>query len=268
MANNERHPVTFKRVLYHIDGMDSVDVRRDISYVEAGADALAFDIYRPVLPAAPPPVVVLVTGYPDVGVPRRLGCAFKEMAMWTSLGQLLAASGLAVVGYTAARPAEDLDRLLAHLAAHARTLAVDATRIGLWATSGHGPTALGALARHRGGPLKAAVLSTGFTLDLAGSMVAEASRAYGFAMTGVSLDDLPVDVPMFIARGGRDEIPGLNATLDRFAAAALARNWPVTIVNHATGGHAFEVNDEGAAARYVIREMLSFVRFWLDVERT
>jgi hypothetical protein len=268
MANNERHPVTFKRVLYHIDGMESVDVRRDLPYARAGAETLAFDIYRPEAPAAPPPVVVLVTGYPDVGVPRRLGCAFKEMAMWTSLGQLLAASGLAAVGYTAARPAEDLDRLLAHVAEHAKTLAVDATRIGLWATSGHAPTALGALARHRGGPLKSAVLSTGFTLDLAGTTVADASGAYGFAMAGVSVDDLPADVPLFIARGGRDEIPGLNDTLDRFAAAALARNWPVTVVNHAAGGHAFELNDQGAASRYVIREMLAFVRFWLDVERT
>jgi hypothetical protein len=35
------------------------------------------------------PAVVIVAGYPDVGVPNILGCKFKEMEMNTSWGQLI-----------------------------------------------------------------------------------------------------------------------------------------------------------------------------------
>src|SRR5437773_7130935 len=59
-----------------------------------------------------------------------------------------------------------------------------------------------------------------------------------------SVDDLPDDVPLFIARAGRDEMPGLNETLDRFAAKALDRNLPITMVNHANGPHAFDLVDD------------------------
>jgi hypothetical protein len=72
---------------------------------------------------------------------------------------------------------------------------------------------------------------------------------------------------LFVARGGRDENPGLNDALDRFAAAALARNWPITIVNHASGGHAFELNDDSPVSTHVIRHMLAFMQFWLDAGR-
>jgi hypothetical protein len=223
---------------------------------------LTLDLYEPTA-RVQVPVVVLVTGYPDVGVPRPLGCAFKDMAMWTSLGRILAASGIAAIGYTSARPAQDVDSVLHHVRAHAGDLRVHASRVGLWATSGHVPTALGALARHGSGAIKAALLSTGYTLDLAGSAVAEARRLYGFAVPDVVFDDLPSDVPVFVARAGRDENPGLNDALDRFVAAALVDNWPLTVVNHATAGHAFELGDEDPVRTYVLRQMLTFARCWL-----
>ena len=52
--------------------------------------------------------------------------------------------------------------------------------------------------------------------------------------------DLPPDVPLFIARGGCDEVPQVNETLDRFITHALAANLPLTVANHATGPHAFD----------------------------
>jgi hypothetical protein len=41
--------------------------------------------------------------------------------------------------------------------------------------------------------------------------------------------------PLFIARAGRDAVPLLNDALDRFVAAAVAANAPLTLVNHPTG---------------------------------
>jgi len=139
--------------------------------------------------------------------------------------------------------AHDIDAVLDYLAEHAASLGIDAPSIGLWATSGHVPTALGALARRGGRDLKAAVLSTGFTLDIAGSA-------------------LPTSVPTLIVRAGREENAGLNDALDRFVAAAFAANWPLTVVNHASVGHAFELNDDSATTKYVIHH-IAFTKFWL-----
>jgi hypothetical protein len=70
---------------------------------------------------------------------------------------------------------------------------------------------------------------------------------------------------MFIARAGRDEIPQLNESLDRFLSKAVARNLPITFVNHAEGPHAFDVADDSEASRDVIRLILAFLRRHLGV---
>jgi hypothetical protein len=45
-------------------------------------------------------------------------------------------------------------------------------------------------------------------------------------------------VPMFIARAGQDEIPMMNDSIDRFIAATVAANVPLTYMNHPEGEHA------------------------------
>lgn len=79
----------------------------------------------------------------------------------------------------------------------------------------------------------------------------------------VPLGDLPSDVPVFIVRSGRDEFQGLNQAMARFVAAAIARNLPMTVVNHPTAQHGFELNDDNGASRCLIRQMLAFMRFSL-----
>jgi hypothetical protein len=247
--------------------MESVPIRRDVEYSSANAGPLTLDVYHPrgAVTEHDAPVVVLVTGYPDVGVRRPLGCPFKEFEMFISLAQLLAASGMTAVAYTSQAPADDIYVLLDYLATNAAPLRLDGTRIGLWAVSGHVPTALATLARDTRGAIKAAVLSTGFTLDLEGSTVADAARTYGFANAAahISITELPGNVPLFIARAGRDENAGLNDTLDLFVSRAIEQNLPVTVVNHPSAGHAFEINDASTASKYIIGQMLAFMRFWL-----
>lgn len=36
----------------------------------------------------------------------------------------------------------------------------------------------------------------------------------------------------------------MNDALDRFAAAALSKDWPLTLVNHKGANHAFELSDD------------------------
>ena len=66
-----------------------------------------------------------------------------------------------------------------------------------------------------------------------------------------------------VVRAGQDAVPGVNASIDQFVAAALARNLPVTATNHPTAPHSFDLLDDTEASREVIRQVLAFLRFHL-----
>lgn len=261
---SRKHPIALKRVVYSLPSMEMVPVRRGVEYRVSAAGRLTIDVYYPFAASAGTkfPLVILVTGYPDVGVPRPLGCAFKDMGMWISLAQLIARSGMAAAAYTSSEPAQDVHYVLDHVTRDASALNVDGMRLGLWAASGHVPVALSALVRDRHHPLRAAVLSNGYTLDLQGTEVEEAARAYRFvnAAAGRSVADLRADVPLFIVRSGRDEMPGINAAMDRFIVEVLKNNLPVTVTNQPTAPHGFELNDDTDRSRHVIAQMLRFLR--------
>ncbi len=259
----ERHPITLKTVRYTAPGTDAVMVRADVPY-KAGDPALTLDVYAPPgADAGPPrPAVVIVAGYRDVGAPRVLGCQFKEMGMSVSWARLLVASGMAAITYTTRDPEMDVHAVIQHIRHHAASLGV-ADDIGLFAASANVVVALSALINDA--DLKCAALLYGFTLDFdASTAVADAAKTYGFvnACAGRSVDDLPA-TPLLVARAGQDQFPGLNPALDRFVMQALQRNLPVTLVNHAAGAHGFDLDEDSASSREIIRQVLAFFRFQL-----
>jgi hypothetical protein len=265
--NTERHPITMKKVVYEIPGMRSVMVRRDEPYRVTDAGPLTMDCYYPPDPnGTRVPAVVVVLGYPPKE-PNPLGCTFKEMEWSISWGQLIAASGIAAIFYTNREPEADLRALLQHVRENAAPLGIDEQRIGLLATSGNAPLALSALMEQGRDRLKCAVLCYPMTLDVGGATaVAESAAKWGFvnAAAGRSVRDLPQDLPLFIARAGRDEFPGLNDTMNGFLAEAFARNLPVSVVNHADAPHAFDLLHDSEATREIIRQMLRFMQFHLQ----
>jgi hypothetical protein len=266
--NTERHPIAMKKVVYQIPGMQSVVVRCDEPYRVTDAGPLTMDCYYPPDAAigTPVPAVIVVLGYPP-REPNPLGCNFKEMEWSVSWGQLIAASGIAAVFYTSREPEADLRWLLQHIREHAEPLGIDEQRIGLFASSGNAPVALSALMEHGRDRLKCAVLCSPMTLDSGGATaVAESAEKWGFvnAAAGKSVRDLPQDLPLFIARAGRDEFPGLNDMMDAFLAETLARNLPVSFVNHADAPHAFDLFHDSEATREIIRQMLRFMQFHLQ----
>lgn len=264
----QRNDMTKKTVIYTLPGMDAVTVRSDVAYRTTPAGALTIDLYHPAdfAPGQRRPAVVFVSGYPDPGFEAVLGCKLKDMGAYVSWARLVAASGLVAVTYTNREPVADLDALLGYLGQHAESLGIDASRIGLWAASGNVPAALSVLMRNPGVSFQCAALCYGYMLDLDGATsVAEAAARFGFAnpCAGKSAGDLPPALPLFLVRSGRDEMPGLNAAIDRFVAAALARNLPVTLANHATAPHAFDLLDDSDTARELIGWILAFLRFHL-----
>lgn len=246
---------TSKPLVHTIAGAADVAVERHIYTTQQGP--LDFDLYRPAHATAPSPALVFVSGYPDPGMAAMFGKPLKDWTSYIGWARMVAASGVAGIAYLNRTP-QDVVALLHHLRKNAAALQIDPARIGVWACSGNVPTALALAARE---PLACAALLYGYLLDLDGtSSVAEAAAQFHFAVPAVSLDELPRELPLLVVRAGRDAMPGLDATLQRFIAAARARNLRLTLIDHAEAPHAFDLMDDTPATHAVIEETLEFVR--------
>jgi hypothetical protein len=247
--------------------MNVVKIRRGISYKETDAGSLTIDLYHPpdLKSGTQIPAVVFVTGYSDIGAEKMLGTKFKEMGSFVSWAQLVAVSGLIGVTYANREPGDVYD-VLHHLQRSAASFGIDPTRIGIWSCSGHGPNALSVLMEHARDGLKCATLLYPYTLDVDPSTsVAVAAKQFRFVTpaAGKSVEDLPREAPILIARAGKDQMPGINEALDRFVGKALNINLPLTVVNHAAGPHAFDLVDDSRVSREIIKQALEFLRVHL-----
>ncbi|MCP4902679.1 MAG: hypothetical protein GY906_37425 [bacterium] len=270
-SNEERNDISRRTVVYNMPGTKTVGVRRDVVFCDRDAGIRTFDLYSsPVSETGRrSPVVVFVSGYSDRGMEKIVGCKLKDMGAYTSWGRLVAASGLAAVTYSAQEPAEDLGRLLNYLRHNAADLGIDERQIGVWACSGNVPMALSVLIQKPSEKIRCAVLCYGYMLDSEGSTdVANAAAQFGFAnpVDRWIVHDLPQDLPLFVVRSGLDEMPNLNKSIDRFLAQALAANLPVTLINHASAPHAFDLFDDTEVSREIIRRILAYLKFHLVVE--
>ena len=254
-----RHPMTLQEVVLRLPGMETVSVRRDVHFAGSGGTPLPLDLYRPSdSPAAPLPAVMLVTGYSDVGGRQMLGCSLKDMASYQGWARLIAALGMAAVAYETAEPVVDTRAALDHVTANAAALGIDPARIGVWSCSGNVPNALALLQEPRG--IACAALCYGYMLDGDGrDDVAQAARQFGFAYPAAEASfDALRNTPLLVVRAGRDETPGLNASVDRFVAHALTENADITVLSYPDGPHAFDLLDDNDRSRLIVRQVLRF----------
>jgi hypothetical protein len=177
----------------------------------------------------------------------------------------MAASGMAAVVYGAEAPEEDVHAVLRQLRSDAGALDLDIDKFGLFAASGNVTVALSTLMRDR--RVRCAALLYGCTMDVDGSTaVADMGRQAGFvsACAGKSSDDLPDGMPMLFIRAGRDHFPGLNEALDKVVARALALNLPLSLINHPTGAHGFDLDETTAISRGIVQQVLAFPQLHLS----
>ncbi|MFN2385342.1 MAG: alpha/beta hydrolase [Thermoanaerobaculia bacterium] len=259
-------PATATAVL-KVPGMDRVRIVADAVYSRPDGTPLAADVYLPAAgrTGARAPVVILVAGGAENP---------KAWGIYTSLGRLLAASGLAAVPFNHRlrypkrqyeEGAADLLAVIGYLRSNAARLGIDADRIAVTAFSGGGPM-LSVAMRQRPAGVRAlagiyAFLDTGHVNAQEAGTTPEVIRRFS------PLEQLTAGPglthPLFVARAGRDEIPGVNESIDGFAAAALERNAPLTLVNHPTGFHGFEHRNDDERSREILRMWIEFLRMHL-----
>ncbi len=256
--------IAMKSVVYRIPGMDRTRVRPGVEY----APGLTMDLYYPPNQQTPLPAVIYVLGYRDVGFQTPFGCQFRETQMCISWSQLFAASAMIGITYETRDPVNDIETLLCYLRSHAVELNLDATRIGIYSSSGNVPVALSVALTSN---IQCAVLCYGFMFDLDGSTaVSGAASQFHFAnpSAGRTVDDLPRDTSLLLVRAGHEQFAGLNQSIDNFISHALRLNLPVALINHSTGPHAFDLFDDSAASRNVIRAILAFFQSCLSSSST
>jgi len=252
------------RVVLRVPGMEAVEVGRNVVYRTAGGECLHMDLYSP--PGSPParPGVVLVHGGPT----PRLGA--RKMGVFASYGELLAATGFVAVAFDhrflspdrLPDAREDVTELVAHVRSNAGPLGVDPDRLALWAFSGGGPL-LAAPLRDRPDWLRAAVAYYA-VLDLqqlppgADDGVGPEQRRE-FSAIGSLGEDARSAPPLLLARAGLDD-PWLNQGIDRFVQAALAAGATIDLLNHPHGRHGFDILDDDARSRQIIRRTLAFLQ--------
>jgi hypothetical protein len=253
-AERERRvaEVVRKTAVLQLPGMDRVEVRREQRYGDGGT----FDLYV-AQSTAPAPTVVFVYGFPD----QRFAQGLRQMGAYTSWGRLLAASGMNAVAYSYREPVSDLAALLAYLRGNAGALGIDVARLGIWSASGNVPTALHLLMTKPPDAFRAAALLYGYMLD-----VPEAAQQFGIGVParGRPIDDLPRALPLLVVRAGADQTPMLNASLDAFVSAALARDLPLALINQPGAPHSFDLFDDTDASRATIRRIIVFLREQLE----
>lgn len=222
------------RLNYPEPSRAAVRVMTGIPFARVDATTLSMDVYRPANSSAAAPALIFFRG----SDPRRPTVRQSDEPL-KSWARVAAAKGVVAIipDLRSDSSAEDLRRLLPHLVERAAQYGVDRERLALFAASGPVAEALPAVEDPRQTAIKAAVIY------------------YGTA----KISDFRVDLPVLWVRAGLDHA-GMNREIVRLAALAASQNAPVTLLNHHTGHHAFEIVDDDAATRQVIDQTIEFVK--------
>jgi acetyl esterase/lipase len=262
-------------VVYRLPGMESVAVRTNLKYSDVDNPYLQMDVYTPpnLSKDERRPIVVCIHG--GAGPHYRP----KDWGVFQSWGRLLAAAGFVGVTFTHRlsypKPflldaAADLNRAIDYVRAKADSWNADRDRICLVAWSGGGPLLATAL-REKPAFVRCLVAFYAF-LDCRQSpshIEHESPESLNAFSPITCIDgDASSTIPMFVVRAGQDEIPTMNDSINRFIAASLAANAPITFMNHPFGEHGFDNQNDDERSRESVRSAIAFMHTHLQLRST
>jgi acetyl esterase/lipase len=256
-------------IVYRVPRMEQAIVRAGVVFDDSSATPLAFDAYLPrnLARGERRPAIIFISGAERV----------REWRWFITWGQVAAAHGLVGIvadkryprGFDGIRSGfEDTEKLLSFLRAQGARVGVDPQRICLWTFSAGGRLTSAGL--QPGNPVARCLVSFYGVLDLSSELTSASSEAerekalrqfsplHALEALAASGGKSP---PVFIARAGRDA-PSINTGIDRFTAAALRLNMPLTVMNYAEGDHGFDGLNNTPQSRAIIEAALRFVQEW------
>ena len=256
-----------KRIVYYVRGMERIKPIGGLVYKRVGSSNLKMDVYLPPRShAVRAPIVMFVHGG---RVPANLRTPPKDWGVYVSFGQLAAASGFVGVTFNhrfhqweSLNDSEsDITAAITYVRENAARFGADPDRVVLWAVSAGGIFFSEPL-RDRPKFIRALVgyypeLNLQASRQSAPPSVSDETLRRFSPVTYLA-DGKPVP-PIFIARAGLDD-PELNAGVDLFVKLALERNLTVELMNHPTGHHGFDIEDNNNRSREILKRTIEFIR--------
>jgi dienelactone hydrolase len=219
------------RFLYPAPPPDTYSVMRDVQYGASGGTPLMMDVYRPRTGTSPASPALIFF--------NRAAGENRRNAFYSGWAQTAASKGVVAIlpDLRSGTEAQDFELLVPYLARHATELGVDPDAIAVYAGSGNVFTAFPIVEDPKQTAIKAAVMYYG----------------------GAQIQAFRRDLPVLYVRAGLDR-PDLNQSITAIAARAITENAPITLLNHPTGHHAFEMRDDDDATRAIIDQTIAFVK--------
>ncbi len=208
-----------------------VTLARDVQFGADGSVALRMDVYQlPRVAGKPRPAFVFFN--------RASGAADRQSPLYVGWARTAASRELIgiVPDLRSGSEAQDFQKLIEYLTRHGGDIGVDTAAIAVYAASANVATAFPLLEDPHQTAIKSAVIY------------------YGTA----SITTFRRDLPVLYVRAGLDR-PNVNEEILVLASRAISQNAPVTLLNHATGYHGFELLNDDDATHDVIARTLLFV---------
>jgi acetyl esterase/lipase len=254
-------------VVLQLPRMDEVRVIADQPYASTKDPRLLMDIYLPpgLKDGERRPVVVFIHG--GTGRDTRP----KDWGIYRSWGRLAAASGFVAVTFThrlgypepwLAKAGQDAGEAIDFVRRNADRLHANPDLMGLAAYSAGGPLLTLGLDEKR--PYVRCLIAYYAFLDIQQSKLHRDSESAEQVRQYSVIEHLGETrartIPMFVARAGRDEIPTMNDSIDRFVARAIRDNANVVVWNHPEGVHGFDNQNDDDRSREIIAASLAFMK--------
>ena len=203
----------------------------DVEYGRADTAVLRMDVYRPAGRRGSASATLIFF--------NRATGADRRQPFWVSWARAAAARGLVAIvpDLRDGTQAADFQALVTYLTTRGAEIGVDRDAIAVYAASGNVFTALPIVEDPRQTAIKAAAMY------------------YGSA----PITEFRRDLPLLYVRAGLDR-PNVNQTITTLVALAVSQNAPVTLINHASGYHAFELFNDDEATRDVMEQTIAFVK--------
>ncbi|MDQ2886299.1 MAG: prolyl oligopeptidase family serine peptidase [Chloroflexota bacterium] len=267
-------------VVYRIPAMEQANVQKDLIYKTVDRFDFKLDVYSPATMqnGARLPAVLFIHGD---GTPEQLK-DIKDSGQYVGWGQLVAASGLIAVTFNHRSSmtlldihgiTSDIADLITYVRLNSEALHIDADRLAIWVCSAGTPYALKVVLDEAPAYIRCSACYYGVTdlrvfyenqarppseRDSEPTLPLLSDEKFAEFSASAHLRKKAGSItPLLIARAGLDQ-RDLNRYLDRFVLEAITQNAPLTLLNHPTGHHGFDILDNDERSHAIIRATLEF----------